>query len=43
MNKMSVCLQYIWNGNRLCYFKPFGIEIDRMKMDCTISNHLEWK
>ena len=48
MDKMGVCLQYIWNENRynrnkLHYFKLFGIEMDRMKMDYTISNHLEWK
>ena len=45
---MSVCLQYIWNENRqnrngLHCFKPFRMEMNRMKIDCTISNHLEQK
>ena len=40
-NELSVCLQYIWNENGLHYFKLFGIEMDRMKMNCTVSNYLE--
>ena len=46
MDKISVCLQYIWNENRynrneMYCFKPFEIEMDRMEMNCTVSNHLE--
>ena len=29
MNKMSICLQYIWNEN------------DRIEIDCTVSNYFE--
>ena len=44
IDKISVCLQYIWNengknGNKLYYFKPFEIEMDRMEIDCTVSNY----
>ena len=46
INKLDVCLQYIWNGNGwnrngLHCFKPLGMEMDRMEIDCTVSNHLE--
>ena len=39
IDKMSVCLQHIWNGNELYCFKPFGMEIDKMEMN--VSNYLE--
>ena len=45
MDKMSVYntfgMKNGYNKNRLHCFKSFGMKIDKMKIDCTVSNHLE--